>query len=114
MQEVTSPEKAKPGSSLFPMEGLLGFSLRDQALDGAPALAVDPFPASQRPVRIQLGTLNSRAFWPPTAPTLHPTAPGVAPEPPASVTVVPLSRGQRYYGEAPARVWWGYGGISGL
>ena len=42
---VTSPEKASPRSSLFPMEGLLGISLRDQALNDAPALAVCPFPA---------------------------------------------------------------------
>jgi hypothetical protein len=38
METATNPEKAKPGSSLFPMEGLLGISLSDQALDALPRL----------------------------------------------------------------------------
>jgi hypothetical protein len=41
------------------MEQLLGFSLRDQAPDGAPVLAVGLFPASRRRIRTQLCTLSS-------------------------------------------------------
>jgi hypothetical protein len=36
------------------LDWLLGFSLRDQGLDGAPAMAVGPFPASRRPLRTRL------------------------------------------------------------
>jgi hypothetical protein len=46
------------------MEWLLDLALRDQALDGDAALTVCPFPASRRPIRAQLGALDSRAFGP--------------------------------------------------
>lgn len=46
------------------MEWLLGFSLRDQALDGAPARAVGSFPASRLPLRTQLDALNPQATCP--------------------------------------------------
>ncbi len=46
------------------MEWLLGFPLKDQALDGAPALALSPFPVSLRPRRTQLGAPNSRTSGP--------------------------------------------------
>jgi len=43
---------------------VLALSLKDLALDGAPALAICPFPASGRPIRAQLGALDSRASGP--------------------------------------------------
>jgi hypothetical protein len=84
---ITSPYKARPGLSLLPVEWLLGLSLRDQALDGAPAVPVCPFPAARRPIRSQLGALNNRAFWPPTTPTLPQTVLGASPEPHRSTSV---------------------------
>jgi hypothetical protein len=53
------------GLSLFPMEWLLGFSLRDQALASVLALAVCPFPASGRPIPTQLGDPNQPSLWAP-------------------------------------------------
>jgi hypothetical protein len=46
------------------MEWLLGLSLRNQALEGAAALAGCPFPAFRRPIRAQLGALDGRASGP--------------------------------------------------
>src|ERR1035441_1998908 len=86
-QTGRASSSAGEGSSLFPVEWLLGFSLRDHALDGAPTLAVCLFPASRRPIRTQLGALNSRAFWPPFPPILHQTVLRAAPEPHRSTSV---------------------------
>ena len=79
-QTDRASSSAGTGLSLFPVERLLGFSLRDQALHGAPALAVCLFPASRRPIRTQLGALNSRAFRPIFPPILHQTVLRAAPE----------------------------------
>jgi len=38
---------------------------------------------------------------------------GASPDTRRSLAVVPLIRDKRYYGEAPARLRWGYGGVSG-
>src|ERR1035441_2685176 len=46
-------------SPLLPLDWLLGFSLSDQALDDAPALAAGAFPASRRPLRTRASTLPS-------------------------------------------------------
>jgi len=85
------------------MEWLLGFSLRDQALESAPALAVCPLLASRRPVRTQLGALNSRVSGPLF---LQPcTRPSCGPH--RSLTVVPLISDKRYYGETLVGLWSG-------
>jgi len=52
-------------------------------------------------------------LWPPIPPTVRRTILRDAPEPRRSLAVVPLSQGQRYYGEAPARFRRGHGGMGG-
>ena len=83
--------------------------LRDQALDGAPAPAVGPFPASRRPIGTELGALNSRAFWSPNPATLDQTVLRAAPEPPRSLAVGTSVSGtevlRRGSGEGPVGIW---------
>ena len=54
-----------------------------------------------------------RARCPPIAPTLPQKLPRDPPEPRRSLAVVPLIANQRYYGETPARLRRGYGGVGG-
>jgi hypothetical protein len=49
------------------------------------------------------------SLWSPIPPTLHPTVPRAPPEPHRST----LDPDRGYYGEAPVRPRWGYGGMSG-
>jgi hypothetical protein len=86
--------------------------LRVQALDVASALAVCPFTASWSASRTQLGTFEQPSLWPPIPPTLHETILRASPDPRRRLAVVPLIREQRYYGESPARVRRGHGGVS--
>src|ERR1035437_4360752 len=46
----------------------------------------------------------------PVPPTLHQPVPWAPPEPPGSLTVVPLIADQRYYGKVTVGVSWGCGG----
>ena len=104
------------GSSLILMEWPLGFSLTDQALDGAPAFAVGPLPASERPIRTQLGALNRRATGPlflHPAPDRPGSLAGSSPEPPRSTSVTHTEVLRGGYGEATGRLRWGYGERSG-
>jgi hypothetical protein len=48
-------------------------------------------------------------LWPPVPPTLHKTFPRDAPESPRSTS----DSNQRYYGETPVGLRWGYRGMSG-
>jgi hypothetical protein len=84
------------------------------------SLALRNFGAGDRPVsrvsatiRTQFGALNDRAFWLLTPPILNETVPRATPGPRRSLAVVPLSRGNCYYGEAPVGLRWGYGRASG-
>ena len=79
--------------------------LKDHAPSGAPALALYPSPASRRPIRIQLGTPNSRASGPRfLQPCTRPSR-----RPPRSLTVVPSIQIEG----TTVRLRWGYGGMSG-
>jgi hypothetical protein len=76
----------KPGSSLIPMEGLLGVPEESRAqrcpgsgpLPISRASATHPHPAC-RP--------EQPSLWPPVSPTLHQTLPRPAPEPHRSTSV---------------------------
>ena len=84
------------------------FALRNQALEGTPALAVCPFPASGRPIRTPLGTPNRRGsglqFL--TGCTIP------SREAHRSLTVAPLIADQRCYGEATVSLRCGDGGAT--
>jgi hypothetical protein len=94
------------------MEWLLGVSLGNQALAGAAALAVCTFPASGRPIRTQLGALNSRASGPLflqlcTGNSCGPrrSLAGSSPDPRRSTSDWGSEVLRRGSGEAPARLW---------
>ena len=73
-------------------------TLRPRRYEGKAAFhSRKPLVPAQRPKELSLLA--------PAAPTLHHAVLGAAPEPPRSLPVVPLSRGQRYYGEAPVGLW---------
>src|ERR1039458_3412284 len=74
-----------------------GLSTEDQALAGAPDLALCPFPASRHPLRIRLGPTNSRASGPRFLPPCTRPSRGT----PRRLPVVPLIPDKRYYGESP-------------
>ena len=87
--------RAKPGSSLFLMKGLLGLPEGSRAKR---CLGSGPLPASRvsadHPNPAWHPKPSSR--WPPVPPTLHPTLPRPAPEPHRST----LDPDRGYYGEA--------------
>jgi hypothetical protein len=90
------------------MEWLLCFPLKDQALDGAPALALGPFPSSRQPSEPSLApqTVKPLASYCSSPAPDHPAVlPIVSPEPHRST----LDPDRGYYGEAPGRLRWGYG-----
>src|ERR1035437_1415284 len=95
------------------MEWFVGFPLKDQALAGAPALALCPFPRVSATPPNPAWHPKQPSFWPPIPPTLHQTVPRTPPEPHHSITVVPLIRDPRYYDEAPGGLGGSYGGMSG-
>jgi len=57
--------------------------------------------------------LKKPSFWPPDPPTLPLTILRDAPDPRRILAVSPLIADKRCYGEYPARVRCGYGGMSG-
>ncbi len=88
---------------------------------GSGPLPVCPFPASPRPLRTELGALNSRVSGPLfIPPTLHQTVLRAATEPPRSHAVVPslanegtTARLRGGCGAARRTVWRRVGGIGG-
>src|ERR1039457_180210 len=64
------------------MEWFVGFPLKDQALAGAPALALCPFPRVSASPPNPAWRRKQPSFWPPIPPTLHQTLPRDAPETP--------------------------------
>ena len=105
MCRVNQNEAIHFSSSLFPVGWLVGFPLKDQALAGAPALALCPFPASRRPLRTQLGAPNSRASGPLL---LQPcTRPSRGTPRRLAVDNIVI------YGESPGGLRWSYGGMGG-
>src|ERR1017187_1894713 len=98
------------------MEGLLGLSLSDRALAGAPALAVWLFPACGPPIRTQPDVTKQRSLAPYSskpAPDHRAGCTGASPES-RRITSDPGSEVlRRVSGEAPARLRWDSGGMRG-
>jgi hypothetical protein len=84
---------------LIQLEGLLGLPKGSRA-KWRPGF--DPLPISRVSATHPNPPWHPKPsrLWPPVPPILHPTIPRTA----RSLTVVPLARGQRYYGEAPVRL----------
>jgi hypothetical protein len=96
---VPSPERAKPGSSLFPMEWLLGWpeGSRAKRCPGS-----GPLPASR------VSATHPNPAWRPKQPNLWPLFLQPCTRPSRGtrqiLPVVPLIPDKRYYGEYPVRL----------